>query len=141
MLDELCADIRNYFVQSENDKHAGTYTINGGTFSPPLDFLKAGQYFRVVGSTLNDGVYRFDGCGVFLDETFNGSIWAMSVPPAFIALADRIKSTKTAMQRNRLHLCRRASADIRIAKDKMQQERRITVGKRCLPTSCGNGGG
>ena len=88
MLDELCADICNYFVKSENDKHAGTYTINGGTFSPPLDFLKAGQYFRVVGSTLNDGVYRFDGCGVFLDETFDGSIWAMSVPPAFIALAD-----------------------------------------------------
>ena len=91
MLDELCADIRNYFVQSENDKHAGTYTINGGTFSPPLDFLKAGQYFRVVGSTLNDGVYRFDGCGVFLDETFDGSIWAMSVPPAVVALAAEIE--------------------------------------------------
>lgn len=93
MLDELCADIRNYFVQSENDKHAGTYTINGGVFSPPInDFLKAGQYFRVVGSTLNDGVYRFDGCNAFFDETFDGSIWAMSVPPAFIALADRIEA-------------------------------------------------
>ena len=91
MLDELCADIRNYFVQSENDKHAGTYTINGGTFSPPLDFLKAGQYFRVVGSALNDGVYKNDGCCVFLDETFDGSIWVMNVRPAFIALADRIK--------------------------------------------------
>ena len=92
MLDELCAEIRNYFVQSENDKHAGTYTINGGTFSPPLDFLKAGQYFRVVGSALNDGVYKNDGCGVLTDETFNGSIWAMSVPPAVVALADRIKA-------------------------------------------------
>ena len=91
MLDELCADIRNYFVQSENDKHAGTYTINGGTFSPPLDFLKAGQYFRVVGSALNDGVYKNDGCGVLTDEEFEGSIWAMSVPPAVVALADRIK--------------------------------------------------
>ena len=92
MLDELCAEIRNYFVQSENDKHAGTYTINGGTFSPPLDFLKAGQYFRVVGSALNDGVYKNDGCGVLTDETFNGSIWAMSVPPAVVALAGRIKA-------------------------------------------------
>ena len=26
------------------------------------------------------------------DKTFDGSIWAMSVPPAFIALADRIKA-------------------------------------------------
>ena len=91
MLDELCAEIRNYFVQSENDKHAGTYTINGGTFSPPIDFLKAGQYFRVVGSALNDGVYKNDGCGVLTDETFDGAVWAMSVPPAVIALADRIK--------------------------------------------------
>lgn len=91
MLDELCADICNYFVKSENDKHAGTYTINGGMFSPPLDFLKAGQYFRVVGSALNDGVYKNDGCGVLTDEEFDGAVWAMSVPPAVIALADRIK--------------------------------------------------
>ena len=94
MLDELCAEIRNYFVQSENDKHAGTYTINGGTFSPPIDFLKAGQYFRVVGSAFNDGVYKNDGCGVLTDEEFDGSIWAMSVPPAVVALADRIKEYK-----------------------------------------------
>ena len=92
MLDELCAEIRNYFVQSESDKHAGTYTINGGTFSPPIDFLKAGQYFRVVGSALNDGVYKNDGCGVLTDEEFEGAVWAMSVPPAVVALADRIKA-------------------------------------------------
>ena len=92
MLDELCAELRNYFVQSESDKHAGTYTINGGTFSPPIDFLKAGQYFRVVGSALNDGVYKNDGCGVLTDEEFEGAVWAMSVPPAVVALADRIKA-------------------------------------------------
>lgn len=92
MLDELCAEIRNYFVQSERDKHTGTYTINGGTFSPPIDFLKAGQYFRVVGSALNDGVYKNDGCGVLTDEEFDGAVWAMSVPPAVVALADRIKA-------------------------------------------------
>ena len=91
MLDELCAEIRNYFVESESDKHAGTYTINGGMFSPPLDFLKPGQYYRVVGSALNDGVYKNDGCGVLTDEEFDGSIWAMNVKPAFIALADRIR--------------------------------------------------
>lgn len=94
MLDELCADICNYFVKSENDKHAGKYTINGGTFSPPLDFIKAGQYFRVVGSALNDGVYKNDGCGVLTDEEFDGAVWAMSVPPAVVALADRIKEYK-----------------------------------------------
>ena len=40
---------------------------------------------------MNDGVYRFDGCGGFLGETWGGSIWAMSVPPAVVAVADRIK--------------------------------------------------
>ena len=91
MLDELCAELRNYFVQSESDKHYNKYTVNGGIFTPPLDFLKPGQYYRVVGSALNDGVYKNDGCGVLTDETFDGSIWAMSVPPAVVALADRIK--------------------------------------------------
>ena len=94
MLDELCAELRNYFVQSESDKHYNKYTVNGGIFTPPLDFLKPGQYYRVVGSALNDGVYKNDGCGVLTDEEFNGSIWAMSVPPAVVALADRIKDYK-----------------------------------------------
>lgn len=92
MLDELCAELRNYFVQSKKDKHYGHYTVNGGIFTPPLDFLKVGQFYRVVGSTFNDGVYKNDGCGVLSDESFDGSIWAMSVPPAVIDLADRIKA-------------------------------------------------
>ena len=91
MLDELCAELRNYFVQSESDKHYNKYTVNGGIFTPPLDFLKDGQYYRVVGSALNDGVYKNDGCGVLTDEEFDGSIWAMSVPPAVVALAAEIE--------------------------------------------------
>ena len=91
MLDELCAELRNYFVQSESDKHYNKYTVNGGIFTPPLDFLKPGQYYRVVGSALNDGVYKNDGCGVLTDEEFDGAVWAMSVPPAVVALAAEIE--------------------------------------------------
>ena len=37
-------------------------------------------------------MYKNDGCGVLTDEEFEGAVWAMSVPPAVVALADRIKT-------------------------------------------------
>lgn len=88
MLDEICAEIRNYFG-SEDDRYSGKYTIVNGVISP-LDFLKNGQYFRIVGSTFNDGVYQYPASGL-TDEEFSGSVWAMRVPPAFIALAGEIE--------------------------------------------------
>lgn len=89
MITEICADLRNYFCQ-DSDKHFGTFTISGGTIAP-LDFLKDGQYFRIVGSTLNDGVYQYPAYDL-TDEVFNGAIWAMNVPPSFIALCAKIEA-------------------------------------------------
>lgn len=89
MLTELCAEIRNYFLVPDG-VHTGTFTISGGTIAP-LDFLKEGQYFRIVGSTLNDGVYQYPAAGL-IDESFTGAVWAMAVPPSVIALADDIKA-------------------------------------------------
>ena len=86
MLTEICAEIRNYFVK---DIHNGTFQIVGGNIEP-LDFLQTGQYFRIVGSTLNDGVYQYPST-TLADETFEGSVWAMAVPPTLVALADEIK--------------------------------------------------
>ena len=54
----------------------------------PLDFLQDGQYFRILGSVYNDGVYQYPA--VLTDEVFEGQIWAMRVPPAFIALSGEI---------------------------------------------------
>lgn len=92
MIGELCAKVRNYFLGSDPAKniHSGEYTISGGKLAP-LDFLKTGQYFRIVGSTLNDGVYRYPATAL-VDETFAGSVWAMEVTPSFIALADEIEA-------------------------------------------------
>lgn len=91
MLDELCAELRNYFVRSDSDKHYGKFTINGCMFSPPLDYLQDGQYYRIVGSVFNDGVHQWP-MPELVDETFDGAVWAMSVPPAVLALCDEIKS-------------------------------------------------
>lgn len=86
MLDEILAEIRNYFVVSV---HSGDFKVIGGRLSP-LDFLQNGQYFRIVGSVMNDGVYRYPYSGL-TDETFSGEIWALAVPPTLIALAADIE--------------------------------------------------
>ena len=88
MLTEICAEIRNYF-EVPNGRHFGTFTISGGSIAP-LDFLQEGQYFRIVGSVFNDGVYKYPAESL-TDEVFEGAVWAMAVPPTLIALAAEIK--------------------------------------------------
>ena len=94
MIAEICGHIHNWFTADE-DRHAGTYAIVGGALVLP--FLSDGQYFRIVGSALNDGVYRYpvdpeDGAQALADETFTGEIWAMKVPRAFQLLAGEIEA-------------------------------------------------
>lgn len=94
MLTELCAELKNYFLRDrEADIHYGEYTISGGSIDLP--FLLNGQYFRIVGSVLNDGVYQYPADGL-ADEVFTGAVWAMAVPPAVIALAADIEAWNTA---------------------------------------------
>lgn len=87
-LDVLCAELNNYFIKDVTAIHLGDFEVKDGMVSP-LEFLKQGQYFRIVGSDLNDGVYLYNGEPIeaLKDEVFNGAIWAMSVPPIVLALA------------------------------------------------------
>lgn len=88
MIDEICASLHNYFAV---DIVPGEYTVNDGEITLP--FLAAGQFFRVVGSVFCDGVYRF-GDKLPADETFDGAIWALAIPPAFEAVAAEIEEWK-----------------------------------------------
>ena len=88
MLTEVCAEMRNYFV---TEIHNGDFTISGGKVAP-LDFIQQNQYFRIVGSVFNDGVYKNTPDLQLTDEKFNGSVWAMAVPPSVVALAKEIKA-------------------------------------------------
>lgn len=88
-MNDLCDNLRNYF---EREKHTGTFTVENGSISLP--FLLNGQYFRIVGSVLNDGVYKYP-CSGLTDETFCGEVWAMGVPPALIALLADINEWQT----------------------------------------------
>lgn len=90
---EMCLECKNFFLKNGRDSiHSGTFTISDGIITP-LDFLKVGQHFRIVGSDIgNDAVYEYTGDAIegLKDETFTGSIWAMSVPKAFLQLCNEI---------------------------------------------------
>lgn len=92
MLSELCHYLNNYFNKLPNGKtrpiHEGKFTISGGNIDLTL---VNGQYFRIEGSILNDGVYQYPATDL-KDETFEGAVWEMAVPPDVIRLADDIKA-------------------------------------------------
>lgn len=97
MLSRLCAELKNYFLaHRESDIHGGAFTIASGSIES-LPFLLDGQYYRIVGSVFNDGVHKYgDESDTLKDETFNGAIWAMSVPPEIVELAAEIEAWNTA---------------------------------------------
>lgn len=96
MIGVVCQECKNYFIQPDVDIHVSNYEISGGSISP-VPFLKNGQYYRIIGSTLNDGVYKHGTDDLRLsDEEFYGSIWAMRVPKEFVSLVAEIEAWETA---------------------------------------------
>lgn len=94
---EICMECKNFFLKErEKSIHSGEYTISDGEISN-VDFLKKGQYFNIHGSDLNDGVYLYTGEKIdsLKDESFSGSVWAMSVPPSFLKLCEDISAWKS----------------------------------------------
>jgi hypothetical protein len=67
-----------------------------------LDFVEEGQRFWITNSVFNDGVYTYHEAGIkndddteaagLTDERFAGTICALAVPPAVIALSSEINS-------------------------------------------------
>lgn len=96
MIQQICEHIHNYFIKTAK---VGSFEIDAeGMISLP--FLKDGQRFWITNSDLNDGVYTYHESGITNDddnsaaglrpESFAGTICAMAVPPAVIALAGEI---------------------------------------------------
>ena len=96
MLTEICQYLRNWF---EVTRYFGEFTISDGTitYSDGSELpLINNQYFRIVGSIFNDGVHKYANEDILTDETFNGSVWSMAVPPVMIVLAGEIADWVTA---------------------------------------------
>lgn len=81
MLEQILQHLNNWFPTEIRE---GTFAVEEGTLALP--FLQTGQYFRIVGSVFNDGLYQYPAEGL-TDETFTGSVWALAIPKAVIALA------------------------------------------------------
>lgn len=91
MLSELCRELRNWFDRGQPKLH-GAFEVSGGKITDD-DFTTAiqnNQYFRIVGSVFNDGVYQYTDALELTDELFVGSIWFMAVPREVVALSNEI---------------------------------------------------
>ena len=86
MLEQVLMKIRHW-VPVKGGIYSGTFTIKDGGITLP--FLADGQYFRICGSVFNDGLHQYNVLDL-VDETFNGTIWALAIPKAVIELADEI---------------------------------------------------
>lgn len=88
MLTEILQYLRNWFVAS---KIEGEFTIQDGQLT--LDRVADGQYIRIIGSALNDGVWQYPA--MLKDEAFSGTVWRLNIPPAVAALAEEIADWQT----------------------------------------------
>lgn len=87
MLDKLLRELGWYRRPNKyvNQIKVGKFTIDGGNITPS-DFLKENDYYRIIGSRFNDGLYQYPNSDL-TDEEFDGAVWVMRIPPAVITLA------------------------------------------------------
>lgn len=92
MLSEICLYLKNWFDFNQ-PKYIGRFVILDNTITylggKDMD-IQENQYFRIVGSVFNDGVYKNDDNLVLTDENFTGAVWLMAVPDAVIGLSAEI---------------------------------------------------
>lgn len=89
-LSEICQDIHNWFARA---RYIGHITIDavGGVFCNGVALgLAEGQYFRVIGSIYSDGVHLYPDADGPAEE-FDGAVWEMRIPPAFLSLVREIE--------------------------------------------------
>lgn len=87
MLDEILKELNNYFETEKSVKNE--FNIAGGTIV--LSNFINGQYVRIKGSILNDGVYKIPLAGL-TDETFTGEIVGLAIPKEVVYLETQINA-------------------------------------------------
>ena len=93
MLNDICLEVNNFFNRDQPIL-IGDFRISDGkiTNTDFLNKIKENQYFRIVGSVFNDGVYQYSSDLTLQDEDFHGALWLMAVPKAFLDLASEIEA-------------------------------------------------
>lgn len=96
MLSQICLFLRNWFNFNQ-PKYIGKFSIIDGVIKPLAGYtidVQENQYYRIVGSVFNDGVYK-SGTEQLTDETFDGAVWLMAVPSDVVNLAKEIEEWQT----------------------------------------------
>lgn len=87
-LERVMRHCRNWFIRTTR---TGDFMISGGVLTGAESWLLPGQYYRVMGSVLNDGVHRYgDAEDTLTDEAFSGRVDALAPPRDFLQLAAEI---------------------------------------------------
>lgn len=89
MLSEVCNHIHNFFANA-SDIYTGHFTITDGKITPPIE-MQNDQYFRIVGSVFNDGVYK-KGDVLKDEDEFDGGVWLMRPPKDFLDLVGEMET-------------------------------------------------
>lgn len=100
MLYEICEHLHNFFDRRDGefiDRTADTFTISDGVISPLSTSLIGGQYIRIVGSLLNDGIWLLPADSTFViadlqDETFTGAVFGLAIPRDLVTLDSEISA-------------------------------------------------
>ena len=87
MLEEMLTHLNNWFP-AKDGKHVGAFVIASGVLSPDIGLLP-GQYYRIRGSTFNDGLH-YVGESALTDEAFEGEVWALAIPRTVQELAGEV---------------------------------------------------
>lgn len=87
MLEQVLSYLNNFFVSKTLPEQE--YTITGGSVEIP-DALN-GQYIRIVGSVMNDGVYQYPLTGL-TDETFTGTVQLLAIKKAVLEMVPEIEA-------------------------------------------------
>lgn len=96
MISELCLYLKNWFNYNQ-PRFFGLFKVEDGVLISVNDGdmgIQDGQYYRIIGSVFNDGVHKH-GSETLNDESFDGAVWLMAVPPDFESLASEIEAWQT----------------------------------------------
>lgn len=94
MLTDICAYLRNWFDRDQ-PKFVGQFAVEDGAIFSYDDEdmgIQLGQYYRVIGSVFNDGVWQYGTDNLKDEAAFDGAVWLMAVPSGLIDLMGEIKN-------------------------------------------------
>lgn len=96
MITEVLQFLRNWFV--ERGLVADIAIVDGELASidgsPASDYLREGDYYRLINSRRNSGVHKF-GAGGLTDEELYCGIWILAIPQALLDLIVEIEEWQT----------------------------------------------